>query len=45
MSFLTLGIFWNGQQTPLDRLARADHQFTSDPPGVSLRHNLEAVLD
>jgi uncharacterized membrane protein len=28
MSFLTLGIFWNGQQTQLNRFARADRQLT-----------------
>ena len=27
-SFLTLGIFWNGQQTQLNYLARADRDFT-----------------
>ena len=28
MSFLTLAIFWNGQQVQLNRLARADRHFT-----------------
>jgi uncharacterized membrane protein len=28
MSFLTLGIFWVGQQTQLDQLARGDRDFT-----------------
>jgi uncharacterized membrane protein len=28
MSFVTLGIFWNGQQTQLNRFARADRQLT-----------------
>jgi uncharacterized membrane protein len=28
MSFLTLGIFWLGQQTQLDRLARSDRDLT-----------------
>lgn len=28
MSFLTLGIFWAGQQTQLNQMARSDHRLT-----------------
>ena len=45
MSFLTPGIFWVGQQTQLNHLARSQPGSHLDPPGVFIRGYARAVFD
>ena len=44
-SFLTLGIFWNAQQTQLNQFAQSGSQSHLDPPRVPGPCRDDAVLD
>ena len=44
MSFLTLGIFWVGQQTQLNHLERSEPQPLVDSPDLSVRRLTDAVF-
>ena len=44
LSFMTLGIFWNGQQAQLNAFTRSDRNLWWDPLGFSLRGVAHALL-
>ena len=44
MSFMTLGIFWVGQQTQLNHLVDSERHFTLDSTGVSFYSHDHAVF-